>query len=92
MCHTDTYVMGRTVNRVQEGGIEYLEKLQKNSIYISSICKYNNTYNVQLGGFYTFVDEKTCLVNVNNQYFYIKNWLFIIYSKSYVDKEIYSNP
>lgn len=22
MCHTDTYVMGRTVNRVQEGGIE----------------------------------------------------------------------
>ena len=21
MCHTDTYVMGRTVNRVQEGGI-----------------------------------------------------------------------
>lgn len=46
----------------------------------------------KLGGFYTFVDEKTCLVNVNNQYFYIKNWLFIIYSKSYVDKEIYSNP
>ena len=44
------------------------------------------------GGFYTFVDEKTCLVNVNNQYFYIKNWLFIIYSKSYVDKEIYNNP
>ncbi len=34
MCHTDTYVMGRTVNRVQEGGIEYLEKLYKNSIYI----------------------------------------------------------
>jgi len=27
MCRTDTYVMGRTVNRVQEGGIEYLEKL-----------------------------------------------------------------
>ena len=27
MCHTNTYVMGRTVNRVQEGGIEYLEKL-----------------------------------------------------------------
>ena len=82
MCHTDTYVMGRTVNRVQEGGIEYLEKLQKN----------NNTYDVQLGDFYTFVDGKTCLVNVNNQYFYIKNWLFIIYSKSYVDKEIYNNP
>ena len=31
MCHTDTYVMGRTVKRVQEGGIEYLE---------------NNTYDV----------------------------------------------
>mgnify|MGYP007050595763 CR=1 FL=1 len=27
MCQADTYVMGRTVNRVQEGGIEYLEKL-----------------------------------------------------------------
>lgn len=27
MYHADTYVMGRTVNRVQEGGIEYLEKL-----------------------------------------------------------------
>lgn len=27
MCHADTYVTGRTVNRVQEGGIEYLEKL-----------------------------------------------------------------
>lgn len=27
MCHSDTYVTGRTVNRVQEGGIEYLEKL-----------------------------------------------------------------
>ena len=26
MCQADTYVMGRTVNRVQEGGIEYLEK------------------------------------------------------------------
>ena len=25
MCHTDTYVMGRTVNRVQEGGIEYFK-------------------------------------------------------------------
>ena len=34
MCHADTYVTGRTVNRVQEGGIEYLEKLQENSIYI----------------------------------------------------------
>jgi hypothetical protein len=34
MYHIDTYVMGITVNRVQEEGIEYLEKLQKNSIYI----------------------------------------------------------
>ena len=35
MCHSDTYVTGRTVNRVQEGGIEYLEKLfRENSIYI----------------------------------------------------------
>ena len=33
MCHTDTYVTGRTVNRVQEGGIEYLEKLEKNSSF-----------------------------------------------------------
>ena len=30
MCHSDTYVTGRTVNRVQEGGIEYLEKLRRN--------------------------------------------------------------
>ena len=29
MCHTDTYVTGRTVNRVQEGGIEYLKNFRK---------------------------------------------------------------
>ena len=36
MCHTDTYVMGRTVNRVQEGGIEYLENFRKIA-YISDL-------------------------------------------------------
>ena len=34
MCQADTYVMGRTVNRVQEGGIEYLEKLYIYLIYM----------------------------------------------------------
>lgn len=37
MCHTDTYVMGRTVNRVQEGGIEYLEKHFRKIAYISDL-------------------------------------------------------